>query len=100
MAFHGMNVSMSVFIGLSVYGLIKYTDGGFAAARSTPLGPAFVMAVLISVSIAGICFFGHQHDLRKLEEYREEEARKAAEAARKGHRKSMGGGHSSNRTTR
>jgi len=82
---------MSVFIGLSVYGFIQYTDGGFATMRSIPLGTAFVLSILIVASIVGLCFFGHQHDLRKLEEYREEEAGKAAIAARKGRRKPVKG---------
>jgi len=84
----GLNVSMSVFVGFSVYGFLKYTDGGVAAPGSGGSLPASVaVAVLIVSSIAGICFFGHQLDLRNLAIYREEEARKAADAAKQGLRK-------------
>lgn len=92
MAVVGLNVSMSAFIGCAVYGLIKYTDGGFAAAtRPDSLPLSLAMTVLVIAAIAGICFFGHQLDLRNLSEYREEEARKTAEAARKGRRKPVRG---------
>ncbi|MGB7629827.1 MAG: hypothetical protein WBM29_01955 [Candidatus Deferrimicrobium sp.] len=87
----GLNVSMSVFVGISVYGFIKYAEGGFAAAQSTSSLATVVFSVLIVASIAGICFFGHQLDLRNLAIHREEEARKAAEAARKGRRKPVKG---------
>ena len=92
MAVVGRNVSMSVFVGFSVYGLIKYTDGGISTTGSGFSLPASIaVAVLIGVSIAGICFFGHQIDLRNLVAHREEEARKAAEAVRKGRRKPVTG---------
>jgi len=79
----GLNVSMSVFVGFSVYGFLKYTDGGIAAPGSGVSLPVSVaVAVLIVASIAGICFFGHQLDLRNLAMYREEEARKATDAAK------------------
>jgi len=87
MATIGQSVSISVFVGFSVYGLLKYMDGGFASpgsALSTPTSIA--IAVLIVASIAGICFFGHQIDLRNLAIHREEEARKAAETAKPGRR--------------
>ncbi|MGE5283955.1 MAG: hypothetical protein ACM3OG_03195 [Actinomycetota bacterium] len=84
----GLNVSISVFVGFSVYGLLKYTDGGFGAPGSGVSLPASVAAaVLIVASIAGICFFGHQIDLRNLATHREEEARKTADAAKEGFRK-------------
>jgi uncharacterized membrane protein len=85
----GLNVSISVFVGFSVYGLLKYTDGGFGAAGGSgvSLSASVAAAVLIAVSIVGICFFGHQIDLRNLAIYREEEARKAADAAKEGSRK-------------
>ena len=86
-AAHGLNVSMAVFVGFSVFGLLKYTDGGFASARSTSLPSSVLIAVLILASIVGICFFGHQLDLRNLADHRKEEARNAAEAERKGRRK-------------
>ncbi|MBP2679079.1 MAG: hypothetical protein H6Q82_2144, partial [Deltaproteobacteria bacterium] len=45
----------------------------------------------IIACIAGIGFFGVQLDRRKAEERREEEARQAVEAARKGRRKPVKG---------
>lgn len=88
MASIGLNVSISVFIGFSVYGFLKYTDGGFSTGGSGfSLPLAVAVAVLIVASIACICFFGHQLDLRNLAAHREEEARKAAEEAKRGRRK-------------
>ena len=88
MASIGQNVSMSVFVGFSVYGLLKYTDGGFATGGSAfSLPVSIAVAALIIVSIAGICLFGHQLDLHNLATHREEVGRKAAEAAKQGRRK-------------
>ena len=92
-ATHGLNVSMSVFIGFSVYGLLQYSDWGGGATPGSVLSlPASVaIAVLIAASIAGIVFFGHQLDLRNLAIHREEEARKAAETPKQGRRKPVKG---------
>lgn len=87
MAIHGLNVSMAVFIGLCAYGLLLYFEGGDAAASATTLLTTLSYLAGIVACIAGIGFFGVQLDRRKSEEHREEEARKAAEAARKGRRK-------------
>ena len=100
MAIHGLNISMAVFTGLSAYGFLLYFKGGSDVAKATSLLTTLSYLAAIAACIAGIGFFGVQLDRRKSEERLEEEARKAAEAARKGQRKSMGGGHSSNRTTR
>ncbi|MBE0605305.1 MAG: hypothetical protein IH610_03345 [Deltaproteobacteria bacterium] len=86
-ATHGLNVSMSVFIGLSVFGFIKYAEGGFTVVPSPFSLSTVLLAVFIVASIAGICFFGHQLDLRNLAIHREEETRKAAEEAKQGRRK-------------
>jgi hypothetical protein len=92
MAVVGLNVSMSVFVGFSVYGFIKYTDGGFVTTGTGFSLPASIaVAALIAASIAGICFFGHQIDLRNLAIHREEEARKAADASKQGRRKPLRG---------
>jgi hypothetical protein len=92
MAVVGLNVSMSVFVGFSVYGLLKYTDGGFSATGTGfSLTASIAVAVLVAASIAGICFFGHQIDLRNLAIHREEEARKAADAAKQGRRNPLRG---------
>ena len=89
-AVYGLNVSMSVFVGFSVYGLLKYTDGGIATtSRSISLPATIAITVLIVASIAGICFFGHQLDLRNLAIHREEEARKAADSAKQAPRKPL-----------
>jgi hypothetical protein len=87
MAIHGLNISMAVFIGLSAYGLLLYYEGGADAAKSTTLLTMLSFLAGIAACIAGIAFFGVQLDRRKAEDRREEEARMAAEAARKGRRK-------------
>jgi len=87
MAIHGLNISMAVFTGLSAYGFLLYLEGGAdAASATTPLTMLSYVAG-IAACIAGIGFFGVQLDRRKSEERREEEARKAVEAERKGRRK-------------
>ena len=87
MAIHGLNISMAVFIGLSAYGLLLYFEGGADSAKVASLLTTLSYLAVIAACIAGIGFFGVQLDRRKSEERREEDARKAAEAARKGRRK-------------
>jgi hypothetical protein len=87
MAIHGLNISIAVFTALSAYGLLLYYEGGADAARNTTLLTVLSYLVGIVACISGIGFFGVQLDRRKSEERLEEEARKAAEAARKGRRK-------------
>jgi hypothetical protein len=87
MAIHGLNISMAVFTGLSAYGFFLYLEGGADAASATTLPTMLSYLAGIVACIAGIGFFGVQLDRRKSEEHREEEARKDAEAARKGRRK-------------
>ena len=87
MAIHGLNISMAVFTAFSAYGLLLYYGGGADAARTATLPTTLSFLAGIAACIAGIGFFGVQLDRRKSEEHREEEARKAAEAARKGRRK-------------
>lgn len=91
MAIHGLNVSMAVFTALSAYGILLYYEGGADAARATSALVTFEYLGGVAATIAGICFFGVHLDRRKSEEQREEEARKAAEAARKGRRKPVKG---------
>lgn len=91
MAIHGLNVSMSVFIALSAYGLLVYYEGGADAAKGTSLLTTLSYLAGIAACIAGIGFFGIQLDRRKAEDRLEEEARKAADAARKGRRKPVKG---------
>jgi carbohydrate-binding DOMON domain-containing protein len=92
-ATHGLNVSMSVFVGFSVYGFLQYSDwgGGGTPGSGLSLPVSVAIAVLIASSIAGMVFFGHQLDLRNLAIYREEEARKATDAAKQGRRKPVKG---------
>jgi hypothetical protein len=87
MAIHGLNVSMAVFTGLSAYGLLLYFEGGADTAKATTLLTTLSYLAGIAACIAGIGFFGVHLDRRKSEERREEEARNAADAARKGRRK-------------
>jgi hypothetical protein len=87
MAIHGLNISMAVFTALSAYGLLLYYEGGSDAAAATSLLTMLSYLAAIAACIAGIGFFGVQLDRRKSEERREEAAREAEEAARKGRRK-------------
>ncbi len=87
MAIHGLNISMAVFTALSAYGFLLYYEGGADAAKAATLLSTLSFLLAIVACIAGIGFFGVQLDRRKSEERREEEARKGAEAARKGRRK-------------
>ena len=91
MAIHGLNISMAVFTGLSAYGLLLYYEGGADAAKSTSLLTVLSYLAGIAACIVGIGFFGVQLDRRKSEERREEEARKTADAGRKGRRKRVKG---------
>ena len=91
MAIHGLNVSMSVFIALSAYGILVYYQGGAEAARSATLLTTLSYLAGIAACIGGIGFFGMQLDRRKAEDRLEEETRKAADAARKGRRKPVKG---------
>ena len=91
MAIHGLNISMAVFTALAAYGLLLYYEGGAEAAKTTTLLTTLSYLAGIAACIAGIGFFGVQLDRRKSEERREEEARTAAEAARKGRRKPVKG---------
>ena len=87
MAIHGLNISIAVFTALSAYGLLLYYEGGAEVAKATTLLTTLSYLAGIVACIAGIGFFGLQLDRRKLEDRLEEDARKAAEADRKGRRK-------------
>jgi hypothetical protein len=91
MAIHGLNLSIAVFTALSAYGLLLYYEGGADVAKTTTLLTTLSYLAGIAACIAGIGFFGVQLDRRKSEERREEDARKAVEAARKGRRKPVKG---------
>ncbi|HLO09146.1 MAG TPA: hypothetical protein VK303_00500 [Desulfobacteria bacterium] len=91
MAIHGLNISIAVFTALSAYGLLLYYEGGAEVAKATTLLTTLSYLAGIVACIAGIGFFGLQLDRRKLEDRLEEDARKAAEVARKGRRKPVKG---------
>ena len=91
MAIHGLNISLAVFTAISAYGLLLYYEGGADAAKATNLLTTLSYLAAIAACITGIGFFGVHLDRRKLEERREEDARKAVEAARKGRRKPVKG---------
>ncbi len=66
LAIFGFNLCASTFIGLCVYGLLIYSEGG----KRPPFGAfsPLVFGVIIMGCIAGICYFGSQWDRRNAEE--------------------------------
>jgi hypothetical protein len=78
----GLNLSIAVFVGFSVYGFLEHIDGGASPARPISLSLTILYVACIAASIAGIGFFGHQQDLRKTEERRAGEEANAREASR------------------
>ncbi len=74
----GLNTSIAVFVGFSVYGFILYTDGGLGAHRPTSLLATVVYAVAILGAITCIAWFGRQLDLRNLEEKQAERPPRSA----------------------
>lgn len=66
LAIFGFNVCASIFVGLCVYGLLLYTEGGKGSSGGI-LSSLFFGAV-ISACIVGICFFGSQWDRRNAED--------------------------------
>lgn len=65
----GFNLCASIFLGLCVYGLLIYTEGG-----KRPQG-GILSSILFGAAtlgcIAGICFFGNEWDRRNAEESRD-----------------------------
>lgn len=68
LAIAGYHFCVTIFIGLSIYGLIRYLNEGLLQSDSLLAMAAYSIVVL--ASIAGICFFGREADLRKAEEIR------------------------------
>jgi hypothetical protein len=66
LAIFGFNFCASIFIGLCVYGLLLYTEGG----KRPPGGilSALVFGLVTVGCIAGIGYFGSQWDRRNAEE--------------------------------
>jgi hypothetical protein len=66
LAIFGFHFCVTIFVGLSIYGIIRYLNEGLQQADST-LGTAAFAAVILA-SIVGIGFFGTQADRRRQEE--------------------------------
>lgn len=69
LAILGFNLSASIFLGLCVYGLLIYAEGGKRSPGSLFTSALFALATI--GCIAGICYFGRQWDIRNAEETRE-----------------------------
>jgi len=69
LAIVGFNLCASIFLGLCVYGLLIYSEGG-KRPPGVILSSILFGAVTIGC-IAGICFFGSQWDKRNDEESRD-----------------------------
>ncbi len=69
LAIAGFNLCASIFVGLCVYGLLVYTEGG----KRPPGG--ILSSILFGAAalgcITGVCFFGSQWDRRNAEESRD-----------------------------
>ncbi|MBI5576222.1 MAG: hypothetical protein HY896_07635 [Deltaproteobacteria bacterium] len=65
-AIFGFHFCTTIFIGLSLYGVVRYMNEGLAVSDSFPASAAY--ASVVFVSVAGICFFGREADRRKREE--------------------------------
>lgn len=66
MAIFGFHFCVTVFIGLSLYGIVRYLNEGLLQTDSFLATASYATAVL--ASLAGICFFGKEADRRKAEE--------------------------------
>ncbi len=67
-AIFGFNFCTTIFIGLSIYGVVRYMNEGLLQSDSVLVTGLY--AAVILASIAGIGFFGREADLRKAEETR------------------------------
>jgi hypothetical protein len=65
-AIFGFHFCTTIFIGLSLYGVVRYVNEGLL--QSDSLLAAGSYAAVILASIAGIGFFGREADRRKNEE--------------------------------
>lgn len=64
----GFNLCASIFVGLSVYGILIYVESSSAPTGSLLSSGLFACCIL--GCIAGICYFGSQWDRRNAEEAR------------------------------
>lgn len=69
LAIVGFNLCASIFLGLCIYGLLVYSEGGKPPPGEILTSILFGAATL--GSIAGIGFFGSQWDRRNAEESRD-----------------------------
>jgi len=68
LAIAGFHFCVTIFVGLAIYGLIRYLNEGLLQSDSTLAMASYSIGILASVG--GICFFGREADLRKAEEIR------------------------------
>lgn len=68
LAIFGFHFCTTVFIGLCLYGVVRYMSEGLLQSDSIVAAAFYGLVVL--ASIAGICFFGREADRRKAEEIR------------------------------
>lgn len=66
MAIFGYHFCVTVFIGLSLYGVVRYLNEGIVLTDS--LYDSASYAAFVIASIVGICIFGREADRRKAEE--------------------------------
>jgi hypothetical protein len=66
MAIFGFHFCVTIFIGLSLYGIARYMNEGLLQSGSVLASASYAAAVL--ASIGGIVFFGKEADRRKAEE--------------------------------
>lgn len=65
-AIFGYHFCVTIFIGLSLYGIVRYLNEGLLQTDSLPATAAY--GAFVVASIAGICIFGREADRRKAEE--------------------------------
>lgn len=66
LAIFGFHFCVTIFVGLSIFGIIRYLSEGLQQADSTLATAAYAAAIL--ATIVGIGFFGTQADRRRQEE--------------------------------
>jgi hypothetical protein len=72
LAIFGFNLCASIFLGLSIYGILIYLESGSAPSGSLLSSGLFAGCIL--VCIAGVGYFGSQWDRRNAEETRDAKA--------------------------
>ena len=71
LAIFGFHFCTTIFIGLSVYGVLRYLNEGLQQSDSFVAAGSY--AALILASIAGIAFFGREADRRRAEEVQKQD---------------------------